>query len=112
MFSGGRQPPGDEGETMPQFCFARDPALEASWPFVPERLQARLGALGEVRVVELEREAPVSDHADLSTTDAIALFGGRLTAECVARAPVLKAVGCNTDNTGWGLPLPALAARA
>jgi phosphoglycerate dehydrogenase-like enzyme len=96
---------------MPLFCFARTPDLERSWPFLHESLVERLGALGEVRVVELEREEVLSEKTLLSEVDGIALFGGRLTEACVGRAARLKAVGCNTDNTGRGLPLPALAAR-
>jgi len=97
---------------MARFIFARSPELERSWPFVPARLVERLGALGEVEVVQLERGAAVSDHADLSQLDAIALFGGQLTEACLAAAPRLQAVGCNTDNTGRGLPLAALRARS
>ncbi len=43
--------------------------------------------------------------------EAVALFGGRLTERCLAGAPALRAVGCNTDNTGGGLPLAALRER-
>ena len=96
---------------MAQFVFARVPNLERSWPFVPRRLVDRLGALGAVRVIELEHDAVLSEHTDLGDADAIAWFGGRLTEACLARAPRLKAIGCNTDNTGRGLPLAALAAR-
>src|SRR5262245_39572855 len=85
---------------MPRFVFARDPQLERSWPFLHRRLVERLGALGEVEVVALDRGAPLGEHADLGRVDAVALFGGQLTEGCVARAPALKAVGCNTDNTG------------
>jgi phosphoglycerate dehydrogenase-like enzyme len=94
-----------------RFLFARSPDLERAWPFVPDRLLERLGALGEVDVVELDREAVLSDHADLSQVEAIALFSGQLTDACVARAARLKAVGCNTDNTARGLPLAALRGR-
>jgi phosphoglycerate dehydrogenase-like enzyme len=96
---------------VPRFVFARHPDLERTWPFVHQRLGERLGTLGEVEVVSLEREAPLGEHADLRAVDAVALFGGRLTEACVAGAPALKAVGCNTDNTGRGLPLAALQAR-
>ena len=96
---------------MARFLFARSPELERAWPFVPARLVERLGPLGEVDVVQLERGAALSDHADLSAVDGVALFGGQLTEACAARAPNLKVVGCNTDNTGRGLPLPALRAR-
>ncbi|MGH2351111.1 MAG: NAD(P)-dependent oxidoreductase [Chloroflexota bacterium] len=96
---------------MSQFVFARRPDLERSWPFVHQRLVERLGAQGQVQVVPLQRDQALGEHADLQEVDAVALFGGRLTVECVARAPRLKAIGCNTDNTGRGLPLAALAAR-
>ncbi len=96
---------------MARFVFARSPELERSWPFVHQRLVERLSAQGDVEVAQVGRGQPVGDHADLSAVDAVALFGGELTAACVARAPGLKAVGCNTDNTGRGLPLDALRAR-
>jgi phosphoglycerate dehydrogenase-like enzyme len=96
---------------MPQFLITRTADLEQSWPFVPERLIQRLGALGDTRVVELGHLDAVGEHADLSGVDAVALFGGRLTEACVGAAPRLRAVGCNTDNTGHGLPLDALAER-
>lgn len=96
---------------MAQFVFARTPELERSWPFVHGRLVERLGALGDVQVVQLEREAVLSDRAALADTEAIAWFGGRLTEACVEGAPRLRAIGCNTDNTGRGLPLAVLEAR-
>lgn len=95
---------------MPSFLIVRSPDLESAWPFVHQRLLDRLGALGSTQVLELPRGEPVSRHADLSSIDGITLFGGQLTDECVERAPLLKSVGCNTDNTGRGLPLEALSA--
>ena len=95
---------------MPSFLVVRAPDLEASWPFVHGRLVERLSQLGEIRVLELERGEPISAHADLAGVDGVTLFGGKLTDACVERAPLLKIVGCNTDNTGRGLPLEALAA--
>jgi D-3-phosphoglycerate dehydrogenase len=97
---------------MVQYVFARTPELERAWPFVPQRLIERLSPSGAVRVVQLTRDEPLSARVDLREVDAIALFGGRLTDACVAGAPRLKAVGGNTDNTGRGLPLAALAARS
>ncbi len=96
---------------MARFVFARSPDLERSWPFLHQRLVERLALLGEVEVVQVRRGQPIEAHADLSMVDAVALFGGQLTEACVARAPALKAVGCNTDNTGHGLPLEALRGR-
>lgn len=96
---------------MADFVVARDPRLEEIWPFVAERLGERLGALGTVSVVELPRDTPLGTRADLSSVQGIAWFGGQLTEACVAAAPRLRAVGCNTDNTGHGLPLQALRAR-
>jgi D-3-phosphoglycerate dehydrogenase len=96
---------------MPELIFTRSPDLERSWPFVPARMVDRLGELGQVRIVELGREDRLGDRIDLDRAVAIALFGGRLTDACVARAPRLQAVGCNTDNTGRGLPWAALAGR-
>jgi D-3-phosphoglycerate dehydrogenase len=99
-------------ERAPHFVFARTPDLERAWPFMPERLVQRLGDLGTVEVVQVAGEQPLGERADLAAADAIALFGGRLTARCVAAAPRLAAVGCITDKTGRGLPLEALAARS
>ncbi|MBI3973537.1 MAG: hypothetical protein HY332_19865 [Chloroflexi bacterium] len=96
---------------MPRFVFARSPQLERIWPFVHDRLVERLGMLGEVEVVNLGPEEVLSDRVNLRGVDAIAKFGGQLTARCVEQANALKAVGCNTDNTGRGLPLEALASR-
>lgn len=96
---------------MARFIIARQPDLERSWPFVHQRLAERLGKLGAVDVVELGREETLSDRADLRQVDAVALFGGQLTETCVARAAQLKAIGCNTDNTGRGLPLDVLQER-
>jgi phosphoglycerate dehydrogenase-like enzyme len=96
---------------MPRFVFARSPQLERSWPFVPARLIERLSQLGQVDVVQLENDEALSDRVDLRRVDAIAKFGGQLTDRCVAQADALRAVGCNTDNTGSGLPLEALAQR-
>lgn len=90
--------------------FVRSPDLDRIWPFVQARALERFESLGEARVIELERGVPVSEHADLSNVQAIALFGGALTDACVERAPNLRVVGCNTDNTGRGLPLEALRA--
>jgi phosphoglycerate dehydrogenase-like enzyme len=99
-----------EGGRMPQYLIARHPRLERDWPFVQERLLARLKPLGEVRVVEVEGSA-LSSRADLTEVDGVALFGGRLTEECLTHAPRLRAVGVNTDNTGHGLPLAAFWER-
>lgn len=92
--------------------FARSSNLERSWPFVPEALIARLNALDEVRVVNVERDRPVGEVVDLSEVKAIALFGGRLSEACVQGAPELKAVGGVLDN--WGhrsLPVDMLFER-
>ena len=95
---------------MSRFLLIRSPDLEKIWPFVHDRLLQRLGALGETTVLELPRGEAVSTHADLSAVDGITLFGGQLTDACVERAPNLKVVGCNTDNTGRGVPMEALDA--
>lgn len=96
---------------MPRFLFTRDPKLEQSWPFVPERLVERLRPLGEVDVVEMERGVRISEQADLSAYDAVAWFGGSFSSACLEQAARLRAVGCNTDNTGLGLPLESLWKR-
>lgn len=94
----------------PLFLFTRHPSLDTEWPFVPEHMQARLSELGEVRVLEASRE-PLHRQADLGEVWGIAWFGGSLTPECVAAAPRLRVVGGITDNSGYGLPVAALAAR-
>ena len=96
---------------MPRFLFARHPELEHIWPFVQGRLVQGLEGLGSAEVAQVPRGEPLGEHADLASVDAIALFGGRLTERCLAGAPALRAVGCNTDNTGGGLPLAALRER-
>jgi phosphoglycerate dehydrogenase-like enzyme len=91
--------------------FTRHPRLDREWPFMAARMVSRLGELGEVRVVEATRDEPLPWQADLADVVGIAWFGGALTAECVAAAPHLRAVGGMTDNSGHGLPLAALAER-
>jgi D-3-phosphoglycerate dehydrogenase len=93
------------------YLFARHPHLDREWPFTTERMITRLGELGEVRVIEATRDEPLHRQADLSDIWGLAWFGGAFTAECVAAAPRLRAVGGITDNSGRGLPLEALAAR-
>src|SRR5688500_317254 len=95
---------------MLSFLLVRSPDLEASWPFVHQRLVERLESHGTVQVLELPRGEPISQHLDLAAFDALTLFGGELTDACVEHAPTLKIVGCNTDNTGRGLPLESLSA--
>ncbi|MBM3458280.1 MAG: hypothetical protein FJX77_07085, partial [Armatimonadetes bacterium] len=97
---------------MSAFLFVRDPRMEEIWPFVPERLIAGLRGLGETRVVELERNERLSDAADLGDVVGIAWFGGRFSEACAEAATQLRMVGCNTDNTGHGLPLEQLRSRA
>ncbi|MFT5368651.1 MAG: phosphoglycerate dehydrogenase-like enzyme [Candidatus Latescibacterota bacterium] len=80
--------------------FARNSNLERSWPFVAEALMARLNAIGETRVVDVERGTPISEVTRLSDVTAIAMFGGKLSEACVAGAPNLKAVGGVLDIGG------------
>ena len=92
--------------------FVRTENLERSWPFVPEALINRLNELDEVRVVTVERGAPVGEATDLSQVSAIALFGGKLTEACLAGAPELKAVGGVLDNSGHrNLPVDEMFER-
>lgn len=94
----------------PQLLFARHPSLESEWPFVPERMAARLSELGEVHILKASKE-PLHRQADLREVWGLVWFGGAFTPECVAAAPRLRAVGGITDNGGYGLPVEALAAR-
>ena len=59
-----------------KLVFARSENLERSWPFVPEVISERLKSLGELEVVQVEPDISVSDIADLSEVEAIALLGG------------------------------------
>lgn len=96
----------------PLFLFARRPDLEAIWPFVPERLIARLGELGEVQVLNADRHRPLCEQTDLGSVVGIAHFGGRLTDACVAAAPNLRMVGGVLDIGGHrSLPVDALFGR-
>src|SRR5918998_1333424 len=45
---------------MPSFLLVRSPDLEASWPFVHQRLIERLAPLGATRVLELPRGEALS----------------------------------------------------
>jgi phosphoglycerate dehydrogenase-like enzyme len=94
----------------PVFLFTCHPHLDREWPFLPERMLARLAELGEVQKLEVTRE-PLHRQADLSDVWGLAWFGGALTPECVAAAPRLRVVGGMTDNGGYGLPVAALAER-
>ena len=94
----------------PLFLFTRTPALESEWPFVPERMVARLSELGEVRVLNATKE-PLHQQADLGEVWGLIWFGGAFTPECVAAAPRLRAVGGITDNAGYGLPVQRLSRR-
>lgn len=95
----------------PVFLFSRHPRLDREWPFLVERLRSRLGDLGEVREVEAGRDEPLHTLASLEEVWGIAWFGGRVTPEGIAAAPRLHALGGMTDNSGWGLPWPAMAER-
>jgi phosphoglycerate dehydrogenase-like enzyme len=96
---------------IPQFLFARHAHLDHEWPFLAERMMARLGELGEVRVIEAARDEPLHRQVDLADVWGIAWFGGALMAECVAAAPRLRAIGGMTDNSGRGLPWEAMTGR-
>jgi phosphoglycerate dehydrogenase-like enzyme len=98
----------------PRFLFSRHPHLDRDWPFLPERMEARLRDLGELRVIEVEREMPLHQQADLSDVWGLVWlgYGARFTEACVAAAPQLRAVGGMTDNSGHGVPIDALAERS
>lgn len=96
----------------PLFLFARRPDLETIWPFVPERLVARLSELGEVQVLNADPERPLGEQTDLSRVTGIAHFGGKFTDACVAAAPDLRMVGSVLDISGHrNLPIEALFSR-
>ncbi|MGI8914873.1 MAG: NAD(P)-dependent oxidoreductase [Chloroflexota bacterium] len=95
----------------PRWFFTRPADFQRVWPFVEERLCARLAETGEVQVAKVERDQSVEQVADLGSITGIAWFGGRFTSDTLDAAFSLRVVGCNTDNTGHGLPLVELAAR-
>jgi len=95
----------------PVFLFVRSRHLERDWPFVHDRMVMRLGELGELRVLEPTSDAPIHEQTDVADVVGLALYGGNLTAECVRAMPKLRMISANTDNSGWGLPLDALAER-
>ncbi|MCZ6632559.1 MAG: NAD(P)-dependent oxidoreductase [bacterium] len=83
-----------------KLVFARTPNLERSWPFLPKRLLERLNALGEVVVVNVERDTPLGEAVNLEDVAGVALFGGYLSEACVIGASELKVVGGVLDNSG------------
>jgi len=95
----------------PAFLFAHHAGFDQEWPFVAERLKARLSQLGTVQEAVCPRDRPLCEVADLGRVAAVALFGGRLTAGCLQAAPHLRALAVNTDNSGYGLPLRDVWAR-
>lgn len=96
-----------------RFLFIRSTNLEQRWPFVPERVVARLGELGTVTVLNNDIQTPAHEQADLSAVEGIVIFSGGavLTDACIAAAPRLRMVGAVADNAGFGLPVQALFDR-
>ncbi|HEX5415162.1 MAG TPA: NAD(P)-dependent oxidoreductase [Chloroflexota bacterium] len=94
-----------------QFLIARRPDLSEIWPFVEDRLVARLQALGEVTVCSAEPGTPVHEVADLRDIAGLAWFGGQVGEATIAAAPRLRMIGGVTDNAGFGLPIEQLASR-
>jgi D-3-phosphoglycerate dehydrogenase len=95
------------------FLFIRSTNLEQRWPYVPERVATRLGALGKVTVINNDIDTPVHEQTDLSDVDGIVIFHGGplLTEACIAVAPKLRMVGVVGDNAGMGIPAQALLDR-
>ena len=96
---------------MSEFLFTRNINLEKSWPFLPERMVARLNEVGPTTVLNTDRTDPIHEQIKLDSIVGIAHFGGNLTAECIAAASKLRVTGGMTDNSGRGLPLEALGVR-
>ncbi len=92
-----------------QFLFTRHPNLEKKWPFLHERMVARLDGLGTTIV--LNASGPIHQQIRLDHITGIACFGGRLTPECVSVAPKLRMVGTRGDNSGEGIPFELLQTR-
>ena len=94
-----------------QFLFTRNPGLERSWPFVHEQMVTRLEELGVTLVLNTTSQDPIHQQVDLSEVIGISQWGGRLTEECIDKAPKLKVVGTMTDNTGHGIPYAKCQSR-
>src|SRR5687768_14522317 len=67
---------GGSPEVTPLFLFVRHAHLDREWPFLDERMRARLGELGELRVVEAARDEPLHRLADLRDVWGLAWLGG------------------------------------
>ncbi len=93
------------------FLFTRAPNLEASWPFVHERLVSRLDELGTVVVLNTEYKDPIHEQIDLEGVVGIAHFGGTLTEDCVVEASKLRVVGLMDDNSGKSVPFDLLQSK-
>jgi phosphoglycerate dehydrogenase-like enzyme len=95
---------------QPRWLFAREGNFPRIWPFVEERLVRRLTETGPVDLATVQRDQPLEGAIDLRPYTGIAWFGGRFSSATLAAAASLRVVGCNTDNSGQGLPLADLEA--
>ena len=95
----------------PRWLFAREDNFPHIWPFVEERLVRRLAETGPVDLVTVQRDQPLEMAIDVAPYTGIAWFGGRFSSAALAIASSLRVIGCNTDNSGQGLPLADLEAR-
>lgn len=96
---------------QPIFLFTRPPDFQRTWPFLELRLRERLGALGKLRVLQLEPDQCLSEKINPGDVTGLVWFGGQITRKCLDAMPFLRMIGCNTDNTGRGLPFPELVDR-
>ncbi|MBI3911413.1 MAG: hypothetical protein HY320_10835 [Armatimonadetes bacterium] len=87
-------------------------ASEWGETFLP-RLRTGLAPLGDIRLLDLtgQENAVLSQILPLADVDAIALYAGRLTADCVAAAPRLRLVGGIFDNRAYRVDYRSLQAR-
>ena len=94
-----------------RFLFTRRPDLENKWPFLHERMVARLDELGTTVILNTDTKDPIHQQIELDAVVGIARFGGSLTAQCIAAAPKLRVIGTMDDNSGKGVPFDLLQAR-
>lgn len=97
---------------QPIFLFSRSPNLERSWPFVPERLIEQLSKIGEVRILNGNRNLPLEAQIDArDVTGIVEMGGGSIGTTTLAAMPKLRMIGGVFDNAAFDLPVTELARR-
>lgn len=97
---------------QPVFLFSRSPNLERSWPFVPERLVEQLSKMGEVRVLNGNKNLPLEAQIDVhDVTGIIEMGGSSIGTTTLDAMPMLQMIGGVFDNAAYDLPVTELALR-